>query len=384
MMEASEVTGPAKNLIAFWRAALKRPLEAPPQVDLRLVAFQRGRCGAPTAFVTAAREAGLTTSLICERFRFDWRVIPQLRALVAAAEPDIVQTHNVKSHLLVWLTGLWRTIPWIAFHHGYTATDVKDRLYNQCNRISLRAACRVVTVCQSFSARLQREGVSKARVRILHNTVKPPIPASPAEVASLRARLGLPPGARILLTIGRLSCEKGHCDLVRAIRVLHALRQEPEFRLVIVGDGPERAKIRTLASALGLEGTVVLTGHQANVQPFYALADLFVLPSRSEGSPNVLLEAMAAGVPIVATKVGGVPEIVCHGESALLVEAGDSRAMAEAILRLLQDSRLAHRLAQSAAQAVSRNHTPESYRHALFALYHEVLGAPVSPAPPRL
>jgi glycosyltransferase involved in cell wall biosynthesis len=214
--------------------------------------------------------------------------------------------------------------------------------------------------------------------------VKPPIPVPPAEVASLRARLGLPPGARILLTIGRLSREKGHRDLVRAIHVLRALRQELEFRLVIVGDGPERAGIRTLTSALGLEGEVLLAGHQSNVQPFYALADLFVLPSRSEGSPNVLLEAMAAGVPVVSTGVGGVPEIVRHGESALLVKAGDTRAMAEAILRLLQDSGLARSLAQAASQAVSRNHTPEGYLRALVELYQEVLGTPSSPAPSRL
>jgi len=142
--------------------------------------------------------------------------------------------------------------------------------------------------------------------------------------------------------------------------------------LVLVGDGPERERLGQAARAAWLEARVVFAGHQREVGPYYGLADVFVLPSHSEGSPNVLLEAMAAGVPVVATAVGGVPELVENEESALLVRPGDSATMAEAIGRLLADRELAERLARNAAVAVKARFSPDAYARALVGLYGEV------------
>src|SRR5207248_7230096 len=119
------------------------------------------------------------------------------------------------------------------------------------------------------------------------------------------------------------------------------------------------------AAQSGIGQRIIFAGQVTDVRPFYAMSDAFVLPSHTEGSPNVLLEAMAARVPIVATAVGGVPEIVENEESALLVPANDPAALAAAIVRLLTDADLGRRLTMNAAETVSKNHSPEEYVRSL-------------------
>jgi glycosyltransferase involved in cell wall biosynthesis len=382
LMEASTVSGPAKNLIEFCRRArtLGASADETPAAEVSIVTFQRGAedsstdAPAPNAFVAAARAAGVEVDVLHERFRFDPRVLGQLREVVTRQRPDIIQTHQVKSHFLLKLSGLWRQHPWIAFHHGYTTTDLKMELYNRLNRWSLPTARRVVTVCGAFSPRLTREGVRPERIFVRHNSINPNGNAgtNAEDVRALRAKLGIDEGARIILAVGRLSREKGHADLIRALGHLRASEPGVDFRLVIVGEGPERPAVFAAAHEAGVAERLVFAGHVSDVRPFYALADVLALPSHSEGSPNVLLEAMAAGLPVAATNVGGVPEIVSDGESALLVEAHDPEGMAAALARLLKDEELGRRLASNARALVEAHYTPDAYARSLTELYREV------------
>jgi glycosyltransferase involved in cell wall biosynthesis len=132
--------------------------------------------------------------------------------------------------------------------------------------------------------------------------------------------------------------------------------------------------LEAAARSRGIHADVIFTGQVNDVQPFYAAADVFVLPSHSEGSPNVLLEAMAANLPIVATAVGGVPEIVENNESALLVPANDPNAMTAAIARLLREEDLGRRLTTNAAELVASRYAPGQYVRSLAEIYLEVIG----------
>jgi glycosyltransferase involved in cell wall biosynthesis len=123
-----------------------------------------------------------------------------------------------------------------------------------------------------------------------------------------------------------------------------------------------------------LVGSVTLAGQVPSAEPFYGIADICVLSSLSEGSPNALLEAMAAGAPVVATAVGGIPEMVTHGESALLVEPGDCEAMTNAIAALLNDGDLARRLAARAREIVLERHAPEARARRLVEIYRRLAG----------
>jgi Glycosyltransferase Family 4 len=195
LMEATSVTGPAKNLIEFARRASCHG------ADIVVATFERA--GAGSAFAGAVRLAGVPVGVIAERRRFDPGILPALRAAAAECRPDIVQSHNVKSHFLVRLLKLHHGRPWIAFHHGYTAAD-----YRRLDRWSLPAATRVVAVCHAFTDRLREIGVPPDRISVRHNMAMPFAPAGASEVAELRARLGVPEGARVLLSVGRRRAKK--------------------------------------------------------------------------------------------------------------------------------------------------------------------------------
>jgi len=372
-LEASTVAGAVKPVLEFAQEAAAS--QSGRTVNLTLVLFARaGRENNLTAFI---RRQGIPLEVIAERHAFDTGVFPQLRSLVARVKPDIIWTNNTKSHFLVSLGGFHRDAEWVAFHHGYTKEAWRTRLYNELDRWSLPRAQRVVTVCNDFAKQLRRKGVSADRIRVLRNPIRlsPPLPE--AESARLRTELGLN-DVTVLLSIGRLSQEKGHADLLRAMQRLRATKDtKGRPHLVIVGDGPEGRNLQTLCFTLKLEDCVTFTGYQAEVRAYYAIADIFVLPSHSEGSPNVLLEAVAAGLPIVATAVGGLPEILTHEVNALLVPKQDIAQLADALARLLDDGVLRRRLAENGRELLTQ-HDPQTYFRKVMEIFEEAIGAPAA------
>ncbi len=383
VIEATTVTGPAKNLLNFFR--LLRSSEFEDQLlrlEFSIVTFDRESGGMvrdenltsdpevpPNAFVAAARSQGVEVDVISERFRFDPRAIRQLRRIVAGRKPDIVQTHMIKSHFLTKLSGIGRKYPWVAYHHGYTTTDLKMRGYNQLNRWSLPSAARVITVCGPFAEDLSQAGVPRDRIIVCHNSVAAPRVVSEESKHALKERLGIVNGEQVVLAVGRLSREKGHLDLVDAISILRELNSTLKLKLVIVGEGPERDGLERTVREKGLNAFVLFIGQVEDTSPYYAIADVLALPSHSEGSPNVLLEAMAAGLPVIATAVGGVPEIAINEENALLVAPGDSDSFARALNRVLTDTKLARTLGNAAAMHVSENFSPATYVRSLLSVY---------------
>ena len=193
------------------------------------------------------------------------------------------------------------------------------------------------------------------------------------EAELVRKRLGIAKDESLVLSVGRLSREKAHIDLLSAFDRLRENNPAAKSTVVIVGEGPERASLAAAAASLRLTERVIFVGEVSNVQPYYAAADVVVLPSHSEGSPYVLLEAMAANVPIVATAVGGVPEMVEDEESALLVPQRDPRAMAAAIARVLTDPALAQRLTANASALVATRYSPETYVRSILEIYRGVI-----------
>jgi glycosyltransferase involved in cell wall biosynthesis len=367
VLEASTITGPAKNLLQF--ASLARADRFVPAVDVSIVTFRRH--GDSDLLADICRELQIPLHVISERGRFDRTVIDSLAGLARSLAPDVIQTHAVKSHFLVRKAGLDRSFPWVAFHHGYTWQNWRVRMYNQLDRWSLRAAVRVVTVSVPFREELIRQGVPQERIRIVHNAIDPSYGATARSSApELRARLGLQDGEPVILSVGRMSPEKDHLGLLDAFHRIHAAGIiDPH--LVIVGEGPERPRIEHRIRALGLDSRVILTGHVSSAEPYYGIASVTVLSSRSEGSPNALLESMAALVPVVATSVGGIPEIVTNRESALLATPGDPDELARAISEVLTSPALADGLAQRARLLVEMRHSPDSRTRALCALYGE-------------
>ena len=210
-------------------------------------------------------------------------------------------------------------------------------------RAAYGCAHMVVANSQAAARRLVLERVPAQKITVVPNGLEvPPLPARRASTSR-----------RNIVVVANLRPEKGHDVLIDA--AVHVLRRFPDARFEVVGDGPELGTLMALVSARALTRSFSFLGHRNDVAARLGRADIFVLPSRSEAFPNAVLEAMAAGLPIVATGVGGIPELIVDGINGLLVPAGDSEALAERLCRLMADEPLAACLG-TAARAKAEAH----------------------------
>lgn len=206
------------------------------------------------------------------------------------------------------------------------------------------------------------------KIRVIDNAVSPAPKIGTAELQRLRSGLGLAEGDIVIGSVGRvLDSHKRFSDLIRAVGLLR--KQGLAAKLLIVGDGPDRTTLETLAADLGLAGTVIFAGYQGKARRFYPLMDLFVLASAHEAFGLVLVEAMLAGVPVVATRVGGIPYVLDEGKAGVLVPPYAPGALAEAIGTLLRDDSTRKMLAVGGRQRAEQTFSADRYCRELDALY---------------
>lgn len=369
-LDDTVLSGNVKPVLTFARCA-REDESAPRPLDVSMLAFSRME--REPDLITSLRNEGFVVDVVRERRRFDFGVFPQLHAIVNRRQPHVIWTHGAKMHFLVRIAALQRRKAWAAFHHGYTTTSLAWRMFGQLDRWSLHGADSIMTPCDAFAADLNARIGIRPELLSVHRT---PIAArmsskSDAGRDDLRRKLGLPVNGRVVLSVGRLSREKGHADLIRAMA--HVGRTSAlQTVLVIVGDGLERTRLEGLCARLGLADTVRMVGYQREVTAYYEAADVFALTSHSEGSPNVLLEAMEAGVPIVATAVGGVGEMIRHGEQGLLIQRGDVEGIARAIVMLLEHDDLRLALTTAARRSLSA-YSPERYYTSIRSVIEKIV-----------
>ena len=371
LVEGRVVTGPAKNILRF-------AVDCRDRMDLTIVTFVRALDKnlaevSNNQLVSAARSLDIPIETVRETGPWDLTVLGALREIFDRHRAQIVETHGTKSHFLISLLPK-RKFRWIAFHHGYTTENLKARVYHQFDRWSLRFCDLVVTVCTDFATLLASRGVRRDRIVVVHNSVKAEVRDSDAKLTEeTRQQWNLSGDERVVLSAGRLSREKGHKYLIDAVSTIVSALPQLRLKLLIAGNGPFERKLNAQVDKKGLQQCVNLVGHRSDINGLYSIADLFVLPSLSEGSPNVLLESMAARVPIVATRVGGVPELVKDGESAILVPPADSESLKKAIIELLIDRSRALQLASAAFDNVRTIFSPSKHDEHLLSIYDSVI-----------
>jgi glycosyltransferase involved in cell wall biosynthesis len=365
ILEAKYITGPARNLIAFV------PLAKNAGIETIFATFLRKERS--NIFTEELKNLSIPIFGLDEESAYDPSIIQKLKHLVKEVKPELIETHAVKSHFLTRVSGLHNSIPWVAFHHGYTSTTWRTDLYNELDRWSLKAAAQVVTVSKALLEQLRAKGIETEKVKVIHNAVPSTYCTEmkdPSQIDALRSELGIPYGRKVILSVGRLSKEKDQISIVEALGELQD--SSPPY-LLLVGEGPEKKAILEKSSLLGIKDRVILAGHQEYVAPFYALADVFVISSSSEGSPNVLLEALAAGVPVVATAVGGIPEMVTDGVHALLVQHRNPKHMANSIKKILGSADLAKSLVKNGKMLILDRFSPEERAQTLSEMYVRIL-----------
>ena len=272
---------------------------------------------------------------------------------------DIVHAHGLRAAWVAALAHRRRPFPLIFTAHNTVECSLPSRL--ALTLISRRCK-KIVAVSQAVSESLAACGVLPAKLQVIPNGVDIAYFASPANSrAEARAALAVPEAAFAVASAARFSPEKG-MDVL-----LQAARQRKHMTFLLAGDGPQLA-----ALSRDLPPNVRLLGRLDDIRPLLAAADVFAMPSRREGQGIAALEAMAAGVPVAASRVGGLAEMLADGETALLVPPDDPAALAAALSRLQGDSRLRRNLAQSASALVQSRYSLQTMLDSLTALYQEV------------
>lgn len=319
-----------------------------------------------TEFANIAESQGVHTERIACRGRFDWDAVRQIRNLVRSERIDLVHTHGYKSDLYAYAALRSLPIPRVATCHLWTRKTAAVRLYEALDRAILPRFDRVVGVSEAISCLIRGAGVAPEKVQTIDNGIDiAPFRGASPTLTDLRAR-----GGRVIGAIGRLESQKGFEYFLQAARRI--LSEFPDTNFVIVGAGPEREKLEALARDLGVARQVVFTGQRKDMPGVYASMDLFVLSSTDEGMPIVVLEAMAASRPIVATSVGAVPKLVVSGKTGLLVEPRDPAALSKAAIQLLKDPALARKLGETAHRVVALNNSADAMARKYLELYQRL------------
>jgi glycosyltransferase involved in cell wall biosynthesis len=301
-----------------------------------------------------------------DRGPWDWRVVRLLLDICRREQVAIWHGHDYKSNALGLLLRRFRPLRLVTTVHGWVHRTMRTPLYYGIDRLCLPFYERVICVSEDLKERCLRSGVPASRCVLIENGID-------AEEFS-RWTTRAPGGHRLVIgAIGRLSAEKGFDVLIRAVGQL--LQRGSDVELLIAGEGDDRPRLEALIAELGLAQRVRLLGYRSDPREVYEALDVFALSSYREGLPNVLLEAMSLEVPVVATRIAGIPRLIRDGENGLLVEPGDVNALADRLAQLLAAPELRSRLGQAGRATIEVGYSFAARMDRVRALYDDLLGA---------
>jgi glycosyltransferase involved in cell wall biosynthesis len=365
LRDTHEIGGPGKTILETYR-----------EIDssrfcLHLGVFLTRHENGDSPFVSAAKRIGMPVHAIRGFNQFDPRLIWRVASLVRTIGVDIVHAHEVKSDVIAYLASCLRRVPIVTTLHGWFGDGPKDRAFIALDQRVARGFDRVIAVSERIHDDVSAAGIDPSRLRLLRNAIVLERYRRTGRSGFLAELVGRPLTGPVISTIGRLSAEKGHADLVDALAIV--ARQGHTVSAVLAGDGPERAALTDRIRTLGLADRVHLPGYVEAAERVLEETDLMVLPSHTEGLPNAALEAFAMGVPVLATGVGGTPEVVTDGETGRLVEPRNPAALAEAMADFLRDPEPWKMMGRRGRSVVERQFNFQKRTRALEAIYSELI-----------
>jgi glycosyltransferase involved in cell wall biosynthesis len=309
----------------------------------------------------------------------DLTALAQFVRLIRRERPAIVHTHTSKAGFIGRLAAVIARVPAVIHQphghlfYGYYGAR-RTAVFTALERRAARWTDRIITLTDRGAVEHLAHGIGRAEQYV---TVPSGVPTAELRAAAparreARARLGLDPAAFVVVGLGRLVPIKGFDLLVRALPAV--VEQIPSARVLLVGEGAERPRLEALARSLGVAERLGMLGGVFDVTTRLAAADVLAVPSRNEGMGRVIVEAMALGIPVVATAVGGTPDVVTDGESGRLVLPEDVVALAAALVELGRDETLRDKLGE-AAQARAESFSSAVAREKLLAVYTDLVRA---------
>lgn len=342
----------------------------PSEFEVHVCALTRG---GPLA--DELRAAGIPVTVIGKRWRADPLAYARLERLVRQLRPDLVQTWLFAGNAYGRLAA-WRARVPVIVASERCVDPWKSELQHALDRLLARCTAAVVVNSDGVRDFYQQHGTPLTQLRVIPNGVELPSPPTVTR-SELLAELGLPEDARLLAAVGRLWPQKGVKDLIWATDLLHVIHSN--VHLLVIGDGPQRAMLERFTQLCRIEHRVHFLGHRNDVPRLLPHCDLLWLASSYEGMPNVVLEAMAAGLPVVATDIPGTRELVLPRITGYLVAVGDRAEMARWANKLLDDPRLRERMGQAARERVAAHYSVDRMVGRFAELYRELLHSAAQP-----
>jgi len=324
-----------------------------------------------------AQRAGFQVFLV-GRNKASLMIVPRLISIIRREGIQILDTQNPQSKLwgsiAAYFTGvaLVSTLnSWYANEHS--AGSWRSRFYSVLELRTNAFLDRYIVVSRSIQDALVKCGVAPDKIDLIYNAVETDQLPLAADRQSMMMPLGLPLDGIVLMAAGRLTWAKGYEDLIQALAIL--VKEDDRICCLVAGDGELRESLKILIEQMGLPQHIILLGHlsRQKVLSLIASCDIFVMPSRSEGTPIALLEAASFRKPIVATSVGGIPELVNNEDECLLVESGNVFELANSIRRLIQDKALSERLGERAYRRVLSDFSLDAQARSTLQTYEEAL-----------
>jgi glycosyltransferase involved in cell wall biosynthesis len=373
LRDTDEVGGPGKTI-----------LETANHIDrdrftVSVGVFRRRSETGETPFMEEARRYGVDVFEIRSRGRYDPGILREVAALVRRRKIDLLATHESKSDILGILVSKWCRIPVVSTMHGWITNDRKQRVYHRIDKRIARYFDGVIVVNRVIRDTLIREGVRPEIVHLLHNSIVTEKYFRDGETGYLGRSAGRVLPSPVIGTLGRVSPEKGQADFVEAAALV--ARRGYAAHFVIVGDGPDSGTIRRMIEEKGLTDSVTMTGYLRDPRRVLQEFDLMVLPSHTEGLPNVVLEAFMMNVPVISTAVGGVPEVIRDGENGVLIPPGKPEEMAAAIVDFLDFPQRHASMARAGKETVRERFDFKARTRKLEAIYLQILKSRGFPLP---
>jgi glycosyltransferase involved in cell wall biosynthesis len=293
--------------------------------------------------------------------------VAQILGIIAREKVDLIHTHASLSGRIAGKLSGCRVV---MTRHWMGKKSEMGLLRRWINRIIYRLLTdRVIAVSRAVKVSLIEIGVPAWLIKTVYNGIN--IPNIFENCGKLRMELNIPAGVPLLGMIARLVPEKGHEYAIKAMPEI--LRRFPDARLVLVGDGPSRTYLEDLCERVGVKERVIFLGFRKDVEKIAIDFDVILMPSLSEGLPLALLESMALGKPVVASEVGGIPEVIKDGINGVLVPPGDAGALAEKIVGLLISDKLRENLGKNARHTILSQFTARTMAEKTFRIYDELM-----------
>jgi len=322
--------------------------------------------------VEEAKRVGISASAIDCTGVFDAATVRHISDIIREKSIEVVHCHDYKACIFGLSAAKGMKVKKIATNHLWTRADLKLRLYETIEGLAYNWFDRVVAVSKIIEKECRPFIFKKEKLTFIANGIdlnRFTLDKKEGARSATRAQLGLKNEDIVIGNMARLSIEKDQANLLRAFKGLTEVFKDRSFRLLIAGDGPERGNLERLAQELGIKERCSFLGVRNDGPQILNALDIYVQSSAREGLPIVILEAMASSLPIVSTKAGGIPQVIRHEDTGLLVEIGDAKAFTDAMARLVQDRALRERIAANARRIVETDYAAGVMAKKYLAVY---------------